>query len=210
MAYELIPINYEGKNPTVNGRELHAFLEVETRYDMWFKRMCDYGFRDDKDFCTFLCESTGGRPAEDHALTISMAKEICMLQRSSKGKECREYFIACEEAWNSPGKIMERALQIAHKQAIEAERRIFGLLEENEELEIALNESLQYYTVAKYNKTFCKKWSMAECQEIGKRLSGYCRSHAVEIRKCKTNDERFGDVNSYPITVWNEYLERQL
>jgi phage anti-repressor protein len=201
---ELISINYDEKRPTVSGRELHAFLDVETPYHKWFSRMCEYGFSEDRDFWTFLSESIGGRPATEHSISIPMAKEICMLQRSAKGKECREYFISCEESWNSPEKIMERAMQIAHQRAIEAERRIFGLLEENETLEIALNESLKFYTVAKYNSTFHKGWNMSTCQEIGKRLSSYCRNHSVEIRKCLTNDERFESVNSYPLTAWND------
>jgi hypothetical protein len=103
---------------------------------------------------------------------------------------------------------MERAMHIAHQRAVEAERRIFGLLEEKETLEVALNESIQYYTVAKYNKTFGIGWDMSKCQEIGKGLSVYCRSRAIKIRKCETNDERFGSVNSYPITAWNDFLEK--
>ncbi len=97
-----------------------------------------------------------------------------------------------EEAWNSPKKIMERALQIAQRKAIESERRIFALTEENETLEIALNTSLKFYTVAKYNRTFNIGWNLKQCQRIGKRLSAYCRSRAIEIRTCETNDERFG------------------
>jgi anti-repressor protein len=84
--------------------------------------MCEYGFADGKSYWTFLSDRSDGLPGKqptDHALTISMTKEICMLQRSSKGKECREYFISCEDAWNSPDKIMERALQIAHQHAVE-------------------------------------------------------------------------------------------
>jgi phage anti-repressor protein len=207
---ELIAINYESEKPTVSGRELHAFLEVETPYHKWFPRMCEYGFAEEKSYWTFLSDRSDGLPGKqptDHALTISMAKELCMLQRSAKGKECREYFIACEDAWNSPEKIMERAMQIAHQRAIEAERRIFKLTEEKEELEIALNESLRYYTVAKYNKTFHMDWNMPECQEIGRRLSTYCRLRGFEIRKCPTNDERFGSVNSYPLDVWDDFLE---
>lgn len=130
-----------------------------------------------------------------------------MLQRSEMGKKFRRYFISIEEAWNSPEKIMERALQIAHQRAIEAERKILALSEENETLEIALNTSLQFYTVAKYNKVFNVNWNLSQCQSIGKRLSAYCRSRAIEIRACETNDERFGTVNSYPITAWEEFLE---
>ena len=204
---ELIPIQYESEKPTVSGRELHALLEIETRYNDWFPRMCEYGFHEGKDFCPILSKSSGGRPGTDHAVTIPMAKELCMLQRTAKGKQCREYFINCEEAWNSPDKIMERALQIAHRRALEAERRIFGLLEEKETLEIALNESIQFYTVAKYNGAFKKGWSLAQCQLIGKQLSAYCRARAIQIRKCETNDERFGAVNSYPISAWDDFME---
>ena len=204
---ELIPIQYENEKPTVSGRELHAALEIETRYNDWFLRMCEYGFQERKDFCSILSKSSGGRPGTDHAVTIPMAKEICMLQRTAKGKQCREYFISCEEAWNSPDKIMERALQIAHRRAIEAERRIFGLLEEKETLEIALNESIQFYTVAKYNGAFKKGWTLAQCQLIGKQLSAYCHARAIQIRKCETNDERFGTVNSYPISAWEAFME---
>jgi phage anti-repressor protein len=204
---ELIPIQYENEKPTVSGRELHAALEIETRYNDWFLRTCEYGFQEGKDFCSILSKSSGGRPGTDHAVTIPMAKEICMLQRTAKGKQCREYFISCEEAWNSPDKIMERALQIAHRRAIEAERRIFGLLEEKETLEIALNESIQFYTVAKYNGAFKKGWTLAQCQLIGKQLSAYCHARAIQIRKCETNDERFGTVNSYPISAWEAFME---
>lgn len=55
---EIININYDGEQPTVLGRDLHEALEVETPYHKWFPRMCEYGFEDNKDFWTFLSEST--------------------------------------------------------------------------------------------------------------------------------------------------------
>jgi phage anti-repressor protein len=207
---ELIPINYETENPTVSGRDLHAALEVATPYKDWFPRMCEYGFIEGKCYRTILTDRSDGlpwKPRTDHLITITMAKELCMLQRSEMGKKFRLHFIEVEEAWNSPDKIMERALQIAHHRAIEAERRIFALQDENETLEIALNESLKYYTVAKYNKVYKRNWSMSLCQSIGKRLSAFCRARAIEIRQCATNDERFGLVNSYPITAWEDFME---
>lgn len=112
-----IAINYENADrPTVMGRDLHEALEVKTAYKDWFKRMCEYGFTEGVDFCSFLSESTGGRPSTDHQLTIEMAKEICMLQRTEKGKQCRQYFIELEKAWNTPEMVMGRALKIAQKQ----------------------------------------------------------------------------------------------
>jgi len=207
---ELISIDYKNPEcPTVSGRDLHHKLRVETRYNDWFQRMCEYGFTEGKSYYSFLSNRSDGRAGKaptDHALTISMAKEICMLQRSEMGRKFREYFIQCEESWNSPDKIMERALQIAHQRALEAERRIFGLIEEKESLEIALNESLKYYTVMKYNQTFKCGWDMAECQQIGKALSAYCRARSIRIEKCQTNDERFKSVNSYPLTAWEDFL----
>lgn len=113
---ELIKVNYTSDRPTVSARDLHEFLEVETRYNDWFPRMCEYGFTEGQDFCSFLSKSTGGRPAQDAQLTIEMAKEICMLQRNEKGKIARQYFIQLEKDWNSPEKVMARALQIADKQ----------------------------------------------------------------------------------------------
>lgn len=112
---ELIKINYESDRPTVLARDLHEFLEVETPFNKWFSRMCEYGFTDGADFQTFLSESTGGRPATDAQLTIDMAKEICMLQRNERGKQARQYFLQLEREWNSPEAVMSRALRMAEE-----------------------------------------------------------------------------------------------
>lgn len=109
----LIKVDFSADRLTVSARDLHGFLEVNTPYHKWFPRMCEYGFTEGADFWTFLSESTGGRPGGDAALTIDMAKEICMLQRNEKGKQARQYFIQLEKDWNSPEKVMARALKIA-------------------------------------------------------------------------------------------------
>lgn len=112
---DLIKINYNSDQPTVSARELHDFLEVGAAYKDWFPRMCEYGFEEGKDFRSFLRKSTGGRPAQDAEITIDMAKELCMLQRNERGKQARQYFLQLERDWNSPEKVMARALQIAEK-----------------------------------------------------------------------------------------------
>ncbi len=95
---ELIKI-YHGA--TVSARELHSFFEVSERFNSWFKRMCQYGLAEGKDFTsvkTFtLVNNNAKRQIDDYALTLHAAKEICMLQRSDKGREARQYFIKCEE-----------------------------------------------------------------------------------------------------------------
>lgn len=111
---EIIRVNYDSERPTVLGRELHDMLGVDSNYTTWFNRMCEYGFTEGNDFLPILEKSSGGRPAVNHQLTIPMAKEICMLQRTERGRECRQYFIKIEEQWNSPDAIMQRALQIAN------------------------------------------------------------------------------------------------
>jgi len=119
---ELIPVNYDGENQTVSGRELHEFLEVSEKYTDWFKRMADYGFSEIEDFTLVSEKRATNNPKNplttiaDHKITIEMAKEIAMLQRTEKGKQARQYFIQLEKAWNSPEQIMARAIQIANKQ----------------------------------------------------------------------------------------------
>lgn len=114
---ELIRVTYDREQrPTVMGRELHEALGIRTAYKDWFPRMCEYGFVEGTDFCSILSESTGGRPGMDHQLTIEMAKEICMIQRTEIGKRCREYFLELERRWNSPEAVMARALQFANNQ----------------------------------------------------------------------------------------------
>ena len=121
---ELINIKTsETGEPSVSGRELHEFLGVTTRYNDWFPRMVEYGFTEGKDFNLLKNEQVrfeGNREVTreliDHLLTIDMAKEICMIQRTEVGKQARQYFIQVEKDYNSPEKIMARALRIAEKE----------------------------------------------------------------------------------------------
>ena len=119
MNSEIININYDSEQPTVLGRDLHEALEVQTPYHKWFPRMCEYGFEENKDYVVTdknVPNSNGGKQTIiDHQLTIPMAKELCMLQRTDKGKEFRQYFIKVEEQWNTPEAVMARALQYAQK-----------------------------------------------------------------------------------------------
>lgn len=82
---------------TVSARDLHTFLEVSTAFTTWItRRVEEYGFVYGRDFLPFLQESSGGRPATEYAITLDMAKELSMVERNSKGREARAYFIDCE------------------------------------------------------------------------------------------------------------------
>lgn len=113
---DLIKVTYDNDRATVSGRELHEKLEIKTAYKDWFPRMCEYGFVEGEDFSSFLSESTGGRPATDHQMTIEMAKQICMIQRTDAGRRYREYFLEIERKWNDPQMVMARSLIYANKQ----------------------------------------------------------------------------------------------
>lgn len=114
----------DSQEPVVSGRQLHMALGVKTAYKDWFPRMVGYGFTENEDFCSNLSESTGGHRATDHILKLDMAKEIAMLQRTDKGKQVRQYFIQIEKDFNSPEKIMARALLLADKKIHKLEAQI--------------------------------------------------------------------------------------
>ena len=115
---EIIKINTDNSDrPTVMGRELHEALKIKTPYKQWFDRMCEYGFTENSDFIavTQKCATAQGNMTTytDHQLTLDMAKEICMIQRSDIGRKCRQYFLDIEKQWNAPEAVMERALKYA-------------------------------------------------------------------------------------------------
>lgn len=111
---EIIQINYESENPTVSARDLHEGLEIKTAFKDWFPRMAEYGFEEGKDFCSKKSESTGGRPSVDYEVSVDMAKQICMIQRTEKGRTYRQYFLDLEKAWNTPEQVFARALKLAN------------------------------------------------------------------------------------------------
>lgn len=114
---ELVKVEINDNNePVVGGRELHEALEIQTEYKKWFARMCEYSFIENQDYVrvTQKCPTLGGmQDMTNHAIKLDMAKEIAMIQRNEKGKQIRQYFIQVEKEYNSPEKIMARALKIA-------------------------------------------------------------------------------------------------
>ncbi len=111
-----IELNQE-QEPVISGRQLHEVLEIKTKYKDWFPRMVEYGFVEGADYTPLIFEHPQNKQAiTDHALKLDMAKEIAMIQRSDIGRAVRQYFINVENEYNSPEKIMARALNIANKE----------------------------------------------------------------------------------------------
>lgn len=125
---ELINVTLnDNHEPVVSGRQLHEALDVKTKYADWFNRMIDYGFAENQDFLLLKNEQQTGRGGHnrvDHIIKLDMAKEIAMIQRTERGKQVRQYFIQVEKDFNSPEKIMARALIMADKKVHQLEAKI--------------------------------------------------------------------------------------
>lgn len=138
---ELLKINYEAEQPTVSARDLHEALEINTRFNDWFSRMAEYGFENGVDFNLLKNEKVrleGNREVKrdimDYQISVDMAKQICMIQRSEKGKQYRQYFIDLEKAWNTPEQIFARALKMADQKIEKLKETNAGLLEDVERM----------------------------------------------------------------------------
>ncbi len=121
---ELVPLKVTSNSDrvTVSARELHDALQIQTKFKDWFPRMAEYGFTEGEDFNPLKFEQVQiegnrqvTREVKDYQITLEMAKQICMIQRTDIGKQYREYFLQLEKEWNSPEKVMARALDYAHK-----------------------------------------------------------------------------------------------
>src|SRR5690625_3289245 len=151
---DLIPTqqNIDG-NILVSGRDLHGFLEIESNYTTWCKRMVEYGFV--KNIYYVLVsknekqKGSGGHNKVDHHIKLTMAKEISMLQRNEKGKQARLYFLELEEKWNSPEMIMKRAMDYLNAQVDELQTSNLLLEQQVKELQ----PKATYYDMVLQNKS---------------------------------------------------------
>ena len=127
---ELIKINYETETPTVSARDLHTGLEISERFQSWFNRQLQYGFQENTDYVGCKEFNTQARQElQDYQISVDMAKQICMIQRSEKGKQYRQYFLDLEKAWNTPEQIFARALKMADKEIEKLKENNTELLE---------------------------------------------------------------------------------
>ena len=98
---ELIRITEHTGNSAVSARDLYQFLESKQQFSDWMQsRIKDYGFIEGQDFevfHNFIKNSNGGRPTIEYAISLDMAKELSMVERTEKGKQARIYFIECEK-----------------------------------------------------------------------------------------------------------------
>lgn len=182
----LITVNADMQ--TVSARELYAELGVTDRFSRWFERMTAYGFTENEDYTSVKSSTVVNNGAErelqDYDLSVDMAKHICMVQRTEKAKEVRQYLIDLEKAWNTPEQVMARALKLADKtiDKLKADNR--SLIESNERMrpkEIfadAVSASRTSILIGDLAKLICQNGV-----EIGqRRLFDWLRNHGYLIK----------------------------
>lgn len=149
---ELIKINYETEQPTVSARDLHEKLNIEKRFSAWFETNSK-GFIEGEDYRGAYLEVQGNQyggvqELQDYSLSIDMAKHICLMSRTEKGKECRQYFIDLEKAWNTPEQIFARALKMAERSIESLKDRckfLGGQLAEQQKMIEEMQPKASYY-----------------------------------------------------------------
>lgn len=131
---DLVKVNFDTQ--TVSARELHEQLHIGTRFNDWFPRMCEYGFEEGKEYYSKMSKTTesGGRPSVDYDISVDMAKQICMIQRTPEGKAVRQYLIDLEKAWNTPEQVMARALKIANQSIENLKTQNIALVADNDRM----------------------------------------------------------------------------
>lgn len=109
----------------VSARELHERLGIAKDFTDWFKQQAErLSLQDGLDFTPFWGKSTGGRPSVDYIVSLEIAKHLVMISGGEKAHEIRNYFIQVERAWNSPEKVMDRALEFSKRALAKANAQI--------------------------------------------------------------------------------------
>ncbi|WP_455453268.1 phage antirepressor KilAC domain-containing protein [Streptococcus salivarius] len=227
---ELINVTLnENHEPVISARQLHEALEVKTEYKKWFKRMTDYGFTENEDYVkvTQKClTSSTGQNITDHVIKLDMAKEIAMIQRTDKGKEVRKYFIQVEKDFNSPEKIMARALLMADKKIKLLESQNENLLLELEEanknadyldLILQTKDSLTITQIAQdYGMSARKMNQLLKQERIQRVVNGQWVLYTQYLGKGYISSRTFdymgkdGKIHSNITTVWTQLGRRFL
>ena len=197
---ELIKIQENDKGQkVVSARELHEFLENKDNVSTWFKRQSERAMLiEEKDFVAILQESSGGRPSQDYALTLSSAKEIAMLNGGEKGKQARLYFIDCEEQLLNQQKPMNQLEMISFMalQMNEQNQRTEQL--EKKVLEIESKQTTidtNFYTISGYANLHKLKVDTQEANKLGRVASKTSRE--LQYPTGNAHDSKYGKVKTY-------------
>lgn len=225
---ELIKIIEREGRQLVSGRELHEFLEIKTKYKDWFPRMVEYGFEEEIDFIRVAQKRATNNLKNpvttviDHAISIDMAKEISMIQRTEKGKAARQYFINCEKKLKevkklSPMELMElqfKALKEQEEKIAQVENKLDKLEEDMPLFQIDCKEiqalvrkkgieALGGYKSVAYNDNSLRGKVYSDIQHQIRREFGVSRYEAIKRSQLEMAKEIISNYK-VPLVLENE------
>lgn len=228
---ELINVTLnENNEPIISARQLHKTLEVKTRFSQWVEQNFKM-FKENEDFSSVVTTTQqnqygGTKKLQDYAVTIRMAEHLAMMSKTSKGHEVREYFIQVEKDFNSPEKIMARALLMADKKIKLLESQNENLLIELEEatknadyldLILQTKDSLTITQIAQdYGMSARKMNQLLKQERIQRIVNGQWVLYAKYLGKGYISSRTFdyegkdGKIHSNVTTVWTQLGRRFL
>ena len=228
---ELINVTLNKNNePIVSARQLHKTLEVKTRFSQWVEQNFKM-FKENEDFSSVVTTTQqnqygGTKKLQDYAVTIRMSEHLAMMSKTSKGHEVREYFIQVEKDFNSPEKIIARALLMADKKIKLLESQNENLLIELEEatknadyldLILQTKDSLTITQIAQdYGMSARKMNQLLKRERIQRTVNGQWVLYAKYLAKGYATSRTFdyvgkdGKPHSNMTTVWTQLGRRFL
>lgn len=223
MNNELIKVTVKNDQQLVSARDLYKGLGIKRRFSAWWEQN-GKEFEEDIDFQPVLIstprENRGSIELQDYALTIDMAKQLCLLSRTKKGKEYREYLIEIEKKWNDPQNIVQRAMDILHSENLQLKLENKSLNRQLEEsnkkasyLDVILGTTdamvttqiaMDYgYTAVKFNK-------LLHALGIQHKVNGQWILYKAYMgkkyttTKLHTYTDKHGKDHAKPLTAWTQ------
>ena len=223
MNNELIKVTVKNDQQLVSARDLYKGLGIKRRFSAWWEQN-GKEFEEDIDFQPVLIstprENRGSIELQDYALTIDMAKQLCLLSRTKKGKEYREYLIKIEKKWNDPQNVVQRAMDILHSENLQLKLENKSLSRQLEEsnkkasyLDVILGTTdamvttqiaMDYgYSAIKFNKLLHQlgiqhkvngQWILYKAY-MGKKYT---------TTKLRTYTDKHGKDHAKPLTAWTQ------
>lgn len=210
---EIMKVTESNGKQLIDARELHQFLEVNSKFADWIKnRIVKYEFIEGEDFVCIsksLEKPQGGRPSDEYALTIEMAKELAMVENNAKGSMARKYFIEVEQKYkaipmqlNTP-ELLLKAVQML-VETTNRQNEIESRVEKLETKTIGSGE-LQHFSILAFCNNIHKQISLNEAKEFGQKCSRMCTQMGFQTGKIP--DPRFGTVKTYPLSVLESIIK---